>query len=65
MLSPKAEPPTAAAKVIAGLPPTTLQSQIKMGMQAAKVPHEVPVETERTHVVRNATTATVFPVTPT
>ena len=64
ILSPKADPPTQAANVSAGLPPTTLQSHIKIGMQAAKVPHEVPVDTDKAQVVKKATSATVFPVTP-
>ena len=43
MLSPKQAPPAIAATVRTVLPPTMWFIHRKMGVQAAKVPHEVPL----------------------
>ena len=53
-----------AATVSTALPSTMWFSHRKMGAQAAKVPQEVPVATERSDVTIRAATATYLAVSP-
>ena len=64
ILSPKHAPPAIAQAVRIGSPPTMWLSHINIGAHAAKVPHDVPVATDRMAVHKRPTTATVFAVTP-
>ncbi len=64
ILSPKQAPPAMAQTVITGFPATMWFNHKKIGAQAAKVPQEVPVATERIDAIIKEVTATVFAVIP-
>ena len=70
MLSPKQAPPAMAQVVKSRLPvsiqlgSTMCTSQRKIGEQAAKVPQEVHVATDKTAVTISPVTAVVLAVTP-
>ena len=64
MLSPKQAPPAIAQTVRIGLPSTMWDSHMKIGAQAAKVPQEVPVATDRQQQQMKPTAATDFAVIP-
>ena len=70
ILSPKQAPPAIAQVVRSRLPlsmqfgSTMCTSQRKIGEQAAKVPQDVPVATDKTAVTIRPVTAVVLAVTP-
>ena len=63
-LSPKHEPPAIAAMLKTKFPFKIWVIHKKIGAQAAKVPHEVPVATDNTEETKKATRATVLAEMP-